>query len=158
MGSYVYSTRKPTREVLMDGIVPVTIGTFEYAYKPVRTYPGDGHHAANTRRVGRVASQSHKAAAHHIKVTGVRHFAMGGIVDGAPVYKVQGDLVPSYFYDDSFGGLHADVVGRLYKVGRIWTIEKKCPQHHLTMGGIVDGEPFEICTRCDYQRRSVLFA
>ena len=154
MTAYVYSTRKPTREVLIAGITPITIGTLEYAYKPMNTWPGDTYHAQNMRMQGRVASQSHTAAVHHIETTGVRVFAYGGIEDGAPVYEFEGDLVPSYFYDDN-GVPNAKQIGTLYKVGRKWTIETTCPSHIFRDATTFGGDALKICKRCDWHTTPV---
>lgn len=157
MSAYVFSTRKPTREVLLAGITPITIGTIEYAYKPMHTWPGDRFHASNMRMQGRVASQSHKAAVHHIETTGVRTFAFGGIEDGSQVWEFEGDLVPSYFFDDD-GVPNAKLVGTLYKVGRTWTIERSCPEHKMREVTTFAGEKFQSCTRCDHQTTPVAVA
>jgi hypothetical protein len=149
MGTYVYSTRKPTREILLAGITPVTVFTIEYAYKPLRTWAGDRGHAANMRREGKTASQSHAAAKYHTE-QGHEFAVWGGFEDGNPVYRIENGLIPSTVYDTiDFGArCGAEYIGKLYKVNGRWTIEKECPKHDWNYECTKGNSPAKMCRRC----------
>ena len=146
MGTYIYSTRKPTREILYMGLTPMTVFTVEYAHKPLRTYPGEYGHAANMRLEGRTASLARAAAEYHIE-QGNRVFVWGSFEEGAPVYRVKGDLVPTTMHDRAEPP-HSEQIGTLFKVGGRWTIEQDCPGHTWNYKASRGGEPAKACLRC----------
>ena len=146
MSSYIYSTRKPTREILLAGITPITVFQIKYAYKPLFTYSGERYHAANMRMQGRTASQGRAAAEYHIE-QGNRVFVWGDFEEGDPVYRVRGDLVPPTMHDRAEPP-HSDKIGTLFKVGGRWTIEQECPGHRWHYNASRGGEPAKACLRC----------
>ena len=146
MGTLIYSTRKPTREILLAGITPITVFQVKYAYQPTRTWPGDRYHAANMRLEGRTASLAHAAAVYHIE-QGNRVFVWGDFEEGDQVFRVKGDLVPSTMHDRAHPP-HSEQIGMLFKVNGRWTIEYDCPGHNWNYNASRGDEPAKSCTRC----------
>ncbi len=146
MGTCIYSTRKPTKEILYMGITPMTVFNVKYAFKPLRTWPGDRYHAANMRLEGRTASQARAAAEYHIE-QGNRVFVWGDFEEGAQVFRVKGDLVPTTMHDRAHPP-HSELIGTLFKVGGRWTIEQDCPGHSWNYNASRGDEPAKSCTRC----------
>ncbi len=150
MSTSVYSTRKPTKEILYMGITPMTVFTIEFAYQPTRTWPGDHYHAANMRMEGRVAAQALVAAEHHAG-QGNNVAVWDGFKEGAPVYRFENGLIPSTVYDTPVLDVRCgtELIGHIYKVGGRWTIEQDCPKHDWNYEGCWRGnEPAKSCTRC----------
>lgn len=146
MSTCIYSTRKPTREILYMGITPMTVFQVKYAYQPSHTYAGDRYHAANMRMMGRTASQSRAAAEYHIE-QGNRVFVWGDFEEGDQVFRVTGDLVPSTMHDHAHPP-HSEQIGMLFKVGGRWTIEHDCPGHKWNYDASRGGDPAKACMRC----------
>jgi hypothetical protein len=149
MGTYIYSTRKPTKEILIAGITPVTVFTIEYAYKPLHTWKGDRGHAANMRMQGRVASQSLAAKHHHIE-QGHNIVVWGGFEEGNPVYRIEDGLIPSTVNDRGDFGARCgtEYIGTLYKVAGRWTIEQNCPGHNWNYKVTKGNDAAKMCMRC----------
>lgn len=146
MGTCIYSTRKPTREILLAGITPITVFQVKYAYKPMHTWPGDRYHAANMRLEGRTASLARAAAEYHIE-QGNRFFVWGDFEDGDQVFRVKGDLVPSTMHDRAHPP-HSEQIGMLFKVNGRWTIEYDCPKHDWNYECTKGNSPAKMCRRC----------
>lgn len=146
MSTCIYSTRKPTREILLAGITPITVFQVKYAYQPMHTWPGDRYHAASMRLEGRTASLARTAAEYHIE-QGNRVFVWGNFEEGAEVFRVKDDLVPSTMHDHAYPP-HSEKIGMIFKVDGRWTIEQSCPHHHWSFASSRGNEPAKFCTRC----------
>lgn len=146
MGTDVYSTRKPTKEVLFMGITPMTVFTMQDAYRARGPWPGNPDYAPYMRIVGRTASLAKTAAEHHIR-EGNRVFVYGAFEEGGVVYEVEGDLVPHSCYS-SQEPANCKKIGYIFKVGGRWTIEKTCPGHDWNYKASRGDEPAKACTRC----------
>lgn len=164
MGIYIYSLRKKSKECDLMGIIPVNVISMEYAYKNSQIWPRDPGHRAYMAAVGRTASLSQAAWRHHIKAAKAEHgtanrpffVVWGGFKEGNPVYETDPGVLPST-QDDTMNLRNAKVIGRLFKVGRRWSIEQDCPDHDWQYDGISKGDfrapgdrmlPARTCKRC----------
>ncbi len=173
MGTYVYSLRKKHVEANLEGIYPIDVVSFEYAYKETYVRQGEYGYASYQRMSGRVYSLAKKAQEHYYNRareefnTTMRdfYFAHGGLTDGSHVFKMF-QCLPSTGHDaapfDSAGPCQS--VGRLFKVGRgQWIVSTLCPKHRwneIGYGSITDANDNPIimkldsvihqCERCDH--------
>jgi hypothetical protein len=158
MGTYVYSLRKKHIEAKLDGIYPIDVMAFEYAYKESHTIPGDYGHAYMQRLSGRISMCAEKASAHYMQRAADEHgdgdqkffIAIGGLTDGASVYQTI-NWMPTSHYDGTIESSNAELVGRLFKLGRgDWVVSEECPAHKwVEYTELADGTPIHQCERCD---------
>jgi len=158
MGTYVYSLRKKHVEATLDGIYPIDVIAFEYAYKEYYTSPGDYGHNDMQRMSGRISTLAKKAGNHYRNRALEEHgegdhnfyIAIGGLTDGASVYQTT-NWMPTTHYDGTIESGNAVAVGRLFKIGRgDWVVSKDCPAHRWAdYTTAEDGTPIYQCERCD---------
>jgi hypothetical protein len=163
MGTYVYSLRKKHVEAKLDGIYPIDVIAYQYAYK--ESYPRQGEYGYVERQcmAGRVASLAKKARQHYLDrakeefgtIMRDFYFANGGLEDGSLVYKMF-QWLPTAHYDDrvpaTLEGSPAEQVGRLFKVGRgQWIVSDTCPEHRWFETCLLADQltPAYQCERCD---------
>lgn len=134
MGSYVYTLRKSTKEVLVDGIYPVPLLSMDFAFKPY--YGWEFEKNPTTRNWNRQLRMADNAAIFHrderIKQTGSSknkfYISSCGYTEGARVFLIdldEDDILPAAVYDDSYFDRDLNWVGVLKKVGRKWYIERE---------------------------------
>jgi hypothetical protein len=158
MGTYVYSLRKKHREAKLDGIYPIDVIAFEYAYKESHTIPGDYNHPYMQRLSGRISMMAEKAKVYYVQRAVDEHgdgdhkffVAIGGLSDGASVYQTI-NWTPTSHYDGTIEESNAELVGRLFKIGRgDWVVSTVCPAHKWAdYTSAEDGTPIYQCERCD---------
>ncbi len=162
MGTYVYSLRKKHVEAKLDGLYPIDVVAYEYAYKENYTRQGEYGYAQSQCMTGRVNSLAKKARQHYLDRSKVEfgtvmrdfYFATGGLKDGSLVYKMF-QWLPTAHYDDrvpaTLEGSPAEKVGRLFKVGRgQWIVSDICPKHKWRYyTEVEDGIHTSMCERCD---------
>ena len=66
MGTYVYSLRKKHVEAKLEGIYPIDVIAYQYAYKESYCRKGEYGYAEQQRMAGRVYSLARKAFEHYI--------------------------------------------------------------------------------------------
>jgi hypothetical protein len=162
MGTYVYSLRKKHVEAKLDGIYPIDVISFEYAYKETHVRQGEYGYASYQRMSGRVCSLAKKAQDHYFNRSREEYgtlmrdfyFAHGGLEDGSHVFKMF-QFLPTTGYDDIPSVASAgpcQPVGRLFKVGRgQWIVSDACPEHKWFETCLLADQltPAYQCERCD---------
>lgn len=163
MGVYIYSLRKKSKECDLQGITPVKVISFDYAYKIFGGWEPSREYKA---LVGRTEANADRAAQHHLDHalnewgTFDRPFYVvwGGFEEGNPVYETEPGYLPTT-QDDTRALLNAKIIGTLFKVGRRWVIQEKCPDHKWKYDGVAMGDfrlsggwrsmiPARSCQRC----------
>jgi len=167
MGVYIYSLRKKHKECDLMGITPIKVISFEFAYRDSHVWPGDPGHRAYAALVGRTKSNAIRAQAYYFDAaqdeygtSDVPYYIVwGGFEDGNTVYETKKGFLPT-IQADTQDLRNSNVIGKLFKVDRRWTIEMKCPGHiwnyeSVKMGdfrnnqGLKNMQPARSCKRCD---------